>query len=242
MARTSLASMARELTAALVLDRPPVQISYLEERPSGVVEHRGGVPSVCTFFAEGERSTFFASAQAHEDCEIGAFVLGIPPAGELGNRLTSVLAMMHKEGYLAPGEERRLPRNARAPKFVAYGPLGSLPMPPTNILMFARPRSAMLAIEAAHFEAPMNGRPMCSIVPVLNAGAKVAFSLGCIGSRIYTQMGDDRLVIGIRGDFLPTFVKRLRKVRHANDAVAAEDSRRKAKADAAPEARRTVGP
>jgi uncharacterized protein (DUF169 family) len=229
----SMASLAKELTVGLELDQPPVQISYLDQPPTGVVEHPGGAPSVCTLFAEGEKRTFFAPTHAHEDCEVGAFVMGIPPAGAVGDRLTKTLQMMHGAGYLSPGEEAKIPHNAQAPKFVAYGPLGTLPVPPTNVLIFARPRSAMLALEAAHFEAPMNGRPMCSIVPVLNGGAKVAFSMGCIGSRIYTQMGDDRMVIGIRGDYLATFVRDLRSIRRANDLVGAEDAQRKAKAEAA---------
>ena len=55
----------------------------------------------------------------------------------------------------------------------------------------------------------------------------VAVSIGCIGSRIYTQMGDDAMVVGIRGDFLEEFTKRLRAITHANAVVGDEDSRRK---------------
>jgi uncharacterized protein (DUF169 family) len=83
-------------------------------------------------------------------------------------------------------------------------------------------------MEAAGGAVPMNGRPMCAVVPTLNNGAGVAVSMGCIGSRIYTQMGDEQMVIGIRGDQLGAFAARLSKIRHANGVVAAEDNRRKA--------------
>ena len=223
-----LAAIARQLTTDLELARPPVQISYLDAPPKGVAEHPGGAPSVCTLFAEGQGRPFYANLAAHEACEIGAFVMGIEPKGELGTRLMSTVGMMQKEGYLAVGEEAQIPRNASPPKFVAYGPLGSLPVPPTDVLIFAKPKSIMLAMEAAGGAVPMNGRPMCAVVPTLNKGAGVAVSMGCIGSRIYTQMGDDQMVLGIRGDELGAFAARLKKIRHANSLVATEDNRRKA--------------
>jgi uncharacterized protein (DUF169 family) len=208
-----------------------VQVSYLESPPNGVERHPGGAPSVCTFFAEGQKRAFYAALPEHEACEIGAFVLGAAPQGELGSRLTATVGMMQQEGYLNPDDVAKIPRNPTAPKFVAYGPLGSLPMPPTTVLFFARPRSAMFALEAAGGPVPMNGRPMCSVVPTLNLGAPVAVSIGCIGSRIYTQMGDDRMVVGVRGDHLETFAATLHRIRRANALVDAEDSRRRAVAE-----------
>ena len=171
---------------------------------------------------------------AHEDCEIGAYVLGVTPAGELGTRLMGTIGSMQKEGYLNPGEEAHVPHNEHAPKWVAYGPLGSLPVPPTGVLIFARPKSAMLALEAAGSgtdaaPVPMNGRPMCAIMPIMNQGAPVAVSLGCIGSRIYTDIGSDKMVVGIRGDHLAAFARKLETIVRANELVAAEDSARKAK-------------
>lgn len=224
----NLSEIARQLTEDLELTSPPVQVTYLDHAPPGVKEHPGGAPSVCTFFAEGKRSPFYAPLPQHEACEVGAFVLGVAPEGELGQRLMATIGMMQSEGYLVPGEEARIPRNATPPKFVAYGPLGSLPMAPTDVLMFARPKSAMLAMEASAAPVPINGRPMCALVPTLNAGAPVAVSMGCIGSRIYTNMGDESMLVGVRGDRLAEFAQRLRKIRSANAAVGAEDRRRKA--------------
>jgi uncharacterized protein (DUF169 family) len=223
-----LQTIARQLTEDLGLTSAPVQVTYLDTPPKGIQEHAGGSPSVCTFFAEGRTKAFYAALPAHEACEVGAFVLGAKPEGELGQRLMATVGMMQKEGYLAVGEEAKIPRNATAPKFVAYGPLGSLPVPPTDVLLFAKPSSAMLAMEAAGGPVPVNGRPMCAVVPTLNNGAGVAVSVGCVGSRIYTQMSDDQMIIGIRGDQLDAFAKRLRTIVSANAAVGAEDRRRKA--------------
>ncbi|HKV90274.1 MAG TPA: DUF169 domain-containing protein [Thermoplasmata archaeon] len=223
----ALRQIAADLTSNLELDRPPVQVTYLDAPPAGVAEHPGGAPSVCTFFAEGQNRPFYAALPAHEACEIGAFVLGAAPEGELGARVMATVGMMQKEGYLKPGEEATIPRNATAPKYVAYGPLGTLPVAPTNILFFARPKSAMLAMEAAQGPVPVNGRPMCAVVPTLNQGAGVAVSVGCVGSRIFTQMGDDRMLVGVRGDNLEKFHAAVRRIVEANRLVGAEDQRRR---------------
>jgi len=226
-------ALAAQLTEDLELAHPPVQISYLDAPPRGVAERAGAAPSVCTYFAEGRQGPFYAGQAAHEECEVGAFVLGIPPEGKLGERVMGMVGLMQKEGYLEPGEEARIPRNSTAPKYVAYGPLGTMPVPPTNVLLFASPKSAMLVMEAAHGPVPMNGRPMCAIVPTLNQGAPVAVSIGCIGSRIYTEMGDSSMIVGIRGDHLVDFARSVRKIRDANQVIGAENRRRKNAARAA---------
>jgi uncharacterized protein (DUF169 family) len=232
---SELTAIAEQLIRQLELDRPPVQVTYLDSPPEGVLEHPGGVPSVCTYFAFGTEKSFYAGLAKHEDCEIGAFVLGIPPQGEVGQRLMATIGDMQREGYLNPGEEAKVPHNPIAPNYVAYGPLGSLPFPPTGVLVFANAKGAMLAVEAAGSgpdaqPVPINSRPMCAILPILNQGAPVALSLGCIGSRIYTDLGAGRMVVGIRGDHLQAFAEKLNRIVHANEFVGAEDSARKAKA------------
>jgi uncharacterized protein (DUF169 family) len=225
-------TIASQLTKQLDLDLPPVQVSYLDHPPEGIAEHPGGVPSVCTFFAFGAEKPFYAALPKHEECEVGAFVLGVPPAGELGGRLMSTIGKMQSVGYLNPGEEAHVPHNAVAPAYVAYGPLGSLPMAPTGVLLFAKPQSAMLAVEAAGSgtdakAVTMNGRPMCAIMPILNQGTPVGVSLGCTGSRIYTDIGADKMVVGIRGDHLVRFAEKLDRIVQANAVIRAEDTARK---------------
>jgi uncharacterized protein (DUF169 family) len=222
-----LRAVASDLEKHLGLDRSPVQVTYLDAPPQGIPEHPGGAPSVCTFFAEGQLRPFYAAVPAHEACEVGAFVMGIAPEGELGTRLMATVGMMQKEGYLAPGEEGKIPRNATAPKYVVYAPLGSVPVAPTSVLFFPKAKGAMLALEAAGGTVPTNGRPMCALVPTLNQGAPVAMSMGCVGSRIFTQIGDDRMMMGVRGDALDSFHSSLQKIVKANALVGAEDQRRR---------------
>ncbi len=234
------ASWARSFTVALGLDRPPVQISYLETEPEGVPEHVGPVPSVCTFFAEGRERPFYAALPAHEACEIGAFVLGIPAEGAVGERLRATLGRMAAEGYLSPEEAARVPHNRRAPRFVAYGPLGSLPYEPTVVLFLVNPKTTMLLLEAAGDPGPLLGRPMCSLVPVLLGGAPVAVSVGCTGSRLYGRLSDDLLIVGLRGDRTAAVADRLATTVAANRWLAEEDGRRREAVP--PPSRRSAAP
>ena len=144
-----LKEIAAQLTKDLDLDMPPVQVSYLDAPPAGVPEHPGGVPSVCTFFALGTEKTFYAGLPQHEDCEIGAFVLGIPPEGTC--RGSSHGNHRHDAEGGLPQPRRRGPCAAQreGAQVRRDGPLGSLPMAPTSVLLFARPDSAMLALETA---------------------------------------------------------------------------------------------
>jgi len=66
-------------------------------------------------------------------------------------------------------------------------------------------------------------------MPILNQGAPVAMSFGCTGSRIYTDMGIDKMVVGIKGDRLAEFSQKLERIVRANKFVNAEDSVRKEK-------------
>lgn len=228
-------SVATQLQKDLELETPPVHISYLERAPTGVKEHPGGVPSACTFWADGRTDSFYAPLAKHEACEIGAFVMGVPPEGDVGKRLMDTIGMFEKIEYVGKGEAFGIPHNPKAPKFVHYGPLADAGAPPTVTLLFANPANAMVALEAASqgkahpFDVPVTGRPACSVVPVvLNGKAPVAMSLGCAGFRQFTEVGKDKVLIAVRGDRLEKFAADVHKIREANQMVDGEMARRKA--------------
>lgn len=226
--------LATQLTRDLELDVPPVHISYLEQPPKGARAHPGGVPSGCTFWADARSASFYAPLSEHESCEIGAFVMGAPAEGELGQRLMATVGMMEGLGYLGKGEAFGIPHNPKAPKFVHYGPLADAPSVPTVVILFANPANAMVAMEAASpgkgapFDVPVSGRPACSVVPtVLHGKSPVAMSLGCAGFRQFTEVGKDKVLIAVRGDQLGAFAEAVHKLRSANQAVDSEMARRK---------------
>ncbi len=228
-------AVAAQLEQDLELDTPPVHISYLETPPAGVPEHPGGAPSACTFWAEGRTESFYAPLAKHDACEIGAYVMGMPPEGKVGERLQETIGMFEKIEYVGKGEAAVIPHNPTAPKFVQYGPLAEASSPPTVALIFTNPANAMVALEAASrgkahpFDVPVTGRPACSVVPVVLSGkAPVAMTLGCAGFRQYTEVGKDKVMIAVRGDHLEKFASDVHKIREANGMVDGEMARRKA--------------
>jgi uncharacterized protein (DUF169 family) len=228
-----LAEVSHRLRRDLDLSSSPVQLTYLSEPLPGAPLPSSPSPSVCTYFALGQTRPLLVPLSHHEECEIGAFVLGIPPEGELGKRLSTTVGEMEKDGYLLPGEATRIPRNESAPAYVHYAPLGEGPAAPTAVLLFVKARSLMLVLEAASrlgpdwTPPPMVLRPMCSIVPVLLKGSPLAISVGCAGSRVYTGLSDGEMIVAVRGDRVREFQEALHTVRRANDVVTAEDQRRK---------------
>ena len=231
----SLRKVATQLMQDLELDTPAVHISYRDTPPPGVREHPGGVPSACTFWAEGRTTAFFAPLAKHDACEIGAFVMGMPPEGDVGHRLQETIGMFERIEYVGKGEASGIPHNAKPPRFVHYGPLAEASAPPTVALLFATPANAMVALEAASqgkahpFDVPVTGRPACAVVPVVLSGkAPVAMSLGCAGFRQFTEVGKDKVLIAVRGDHVEKFASEVHKIKEANRMVDAEMARRKA--------------
>lgn len=233
-----LSELSTQMVSDLGLDVPPVQISFTEEPPEGLPRHTGSEPSWCTFWGDARKEAFYVPISGHENCEIGAFVLGLPITGDLGKKLGNTLSWMQEQGYLKPGEEASIPHLAAPPKYVAYAPLGTIATTPTAVVLFARPKGAMVAMEAARrgqssaSSIPVMGRPACSVVPtVLRGEVPVAMSLGCAGFRTYVEPGDDKLLIAVRGDHLGEFARTVHELAGANEAVTDEMAHRKSAHD-----------
>jgi len=63
------------------------------------------------------------------------------------------------------------------------------------------------------------GKPTCAAVPVSMANEKVTLSLGCIGNRVYTEIGKDEMVVTIPGKELEKFLSSLKDIARANDIL-----------------------
>jgi len=76
------------------------------------------------------------------------------------------------------------------------------------------------AVRAQQAVAPMLGRPTCMAIPAALAGAPVVSSLGCVGNRVYTSLGDDQYYVVIAGGALESLVAQLGTIVAANATLA----------------------
>lgn len=199
------------------LSHRPVAVAFLDAAPQGVARFTGTEPSGCSFWrlaAEGR--TFYTVPSDHFNCAVGSYTFNIDLSPETGQ----TLEMMFRAGYIRPEEVAGIPRLAKTPAAVVYSTLADAPVPPSVVLFACRPRSAMLLQEAGlragkSAAVPTLGRPTCMALPAALAHGTVA-SLGCIGNRVYTGLGDDELYVAIPGADLSNIADALDVIASAN--------------------------
>jgi uncharacterized protein (DUF169 family) len=123
--------------------------------------------------------------------------------------------------YIRMEEVAALPRRAEPFRVAVYAPLAQAPAPPDVVLVRGRARQIMLVAEAARGEGLEGdgstlGRPACAMIPAALSRPDGVTSLGCIGNRVYTGLGDDELYFTIPGAKVGEEVERLEAVLRAN--------------------------
>jgi uncharacterized protein (DUF169 family) len=127
-------------------------------------------------------------------------------------------------GYLKMEEVPGIPVLPEAPTNILYAPLGDTPVDPEVVLMVATPAKMMLLQEAAlragvASTLPFLARPTCMAIPAAMAHGVVT-SGGCIGNRVYTNIGDEELYAAIPGPALELVARELETIASANAALA----------------------
>jgi uncharacterized protein (DUF169 family) len=218
-------SMEERLVRSLTLTRRPVAVTFAETPPTGIPRFAGVEPSGCSFWrlaAAGR--TFYTVPSDHYHCPVGAYTHNIPLSPERVGELDRTLGFMTGLGYLRHEEVPGIPRLPRTPGAVIYAPLADAPAPPDVVLVAGRPGRLMLLQEAAlgaqvGLSVGFLGRPTCMAVPAALASGVVA-STGCIGNRVYTDLGDDELYVALPGKALPAVSEALGTITAANATLA----------------------
>ena len=197
-------AIERQLTGALGLQRRPVAVAFRSIPPGGVPKFTGTEPSGCSFWrlAAAER-TFYTIPADHHNCPIGSYTHNMPLSPERAGELTQTLGLMTELGYLKMEEVPGIPRLPQTPGVVIYSPLSDAPVDPDVVLVAGRPGRVMLLQEAAlragiAAPAPLLGRPTCMALPASIVQGVIA-STGCVGNRVYTDLGEDELYVMIPG-------------------------------------------
>ena len=220
---TDYRDMERRLTSILGLRRRPVGVAFRDTPPSGVTRFEGATPSGCSFWrlAAGGRS-FYTVPGDHYNCPIGSYTHNIPLPDSRAKELDQTLALMTEIGYLKMEEVPGIPRLPRTPGAVIYAPLADTPVDP-DVVLFSGPPGRVLLLQEAAARAgaggqapPLLGRPTCMALPAALAHGTVA-SVGCIGNRVYTDVGEDELYVVVPG-------RDLTRVAEAAETIAAANA------------------
>jgi len=221
---TSWKALEEKIAGLVKLGRRPVAVSFLASEPADVEKFNGTEPSGCSFWrlaAEGR--TFYTVPENHFNCAVGAYTHNIALSPEREKETEQTLKMMFELGYVKPEEVPRIPRLAKGPKAIVYSPLGDAPRAPDVVLFAVQPAGAMLLEEAAKRAgvttgAPALGRPTCMALPAALAHGTIS-SLGCIGNRVYTGLGEDEMYVVVPGKDLANVADALYTIGSANVAL-----------------------
>lgn len=223
----SPAPQADRIQDVLGLSHPPVAIAFRDTPPRDVERVSQAEAAGCAYWrlaAEGR--TFYTRAEDHTTCPLGAYTHGFGPDEGTARELEDLVDTMVGLGYISRLEITEMPRRSRPASVVVYSPLEDAPGEPDVVLIRGNPRQIMIVAEAARVadlaaNGLVLGRPACTMIPqVLNSAAGTT-SLGCVGNRIYTGLGEDELYYALPGVGLRAFTDRLEKIAHANQEMEA---------------------
>jgi uncharacterized protein (DUF169 family) len=222
---TDYRSLEKRLVEALRLERRPVAVAFRDTPPTGVTKFTGSVPSGCSFWPLAMNGRVFYTVPAdHYNCAVGSHTHNIPLPAERAQELPQTLTFMTGLGYLKMEEVPGIPRLPRTPGAVVYAPLGDTPVDPDVALFVGRPGRLMLLQEATlragvGTTVPFLGRPTCMALPAALASGGAIASSGCIGNRVYTDVGDDELYVAVPGKDLARVAEEAATIAHANAAL-----------------------
>ncbi|HEY7063625.1 MAG TPA: DUF169 domain-containing protein [Chloroflexota bacterium] len=217
--------LEQRFQAVLGLARRPVAVAYRDAVPAGVERFAGSEPSSCSFWRlAGEGRAFATVAADHYNCPIGSYTQNVPLPPERAPELEQTLGLMTEIGYVRMEEVPGIPRLPETPGAIVFAPLGEVPAAPDVVLFVGRPGRLMLLQEAAiragaASSLPLLARPTCMALPAALASG-VVVSAGCVGNRVYTDVGEDELYVVVPGRDLARVADALDEVAKANATLA----------------------
>jgi uncharacterized protein (DUF169 family) len=216
-------SVSSKLSEELDLEHPVVALAFVNSPPEGVSTFDSAVPSACSFWPKAESEVFYASAEQHYHCPIGAMTMGFDLPEDVKANLMQLVENMCAQKYIEPDEPPAIPSVTKEKRGIVYGPLADFPLEPDLVLMWLSPAQAMLYNEAAgsakwsdRTATNLFGRPTCAALPAALEESRPTMSLGCIGMRTFTGIASDKLLAAIPGDDVEKFLEALMATKQVN--------------------------
>jgi uncharacterized protein (DUF169 family) len=209
----------------LNLDRPPVAVAFLTAPPAGLGRIDRPLPAGCSYWKHAsDGHAFYTMPEDHENCAVGAFTHGVTLSPGKAKELEGLIGTMVQLQYLRSEEVAGIPHRGSPMQIAAYAPLAQASFDPEVVIFRGNARQIMLVSEAARaagiFEsAAAMGRPACAMIPQATSSTSGVASVGCIGNRVYTELGDDEMYFAVPGNALPRVLEQLNVILDANTAL-----------------------
>jgi uncharacterized protein (DUF169 family) len=204
------------------LARQPVAVAFLATPPAGMERIDRPAAAGCGYWKyASDGHAFYTTPEDHQNCPVGAFTHGVtlPPAK--AEELQSLMGTMIELQYLRSDEVPGIPHRQEPLQVAAYAPLESATFTPDVVIFRGNARQIMLLSEAARaaraFESgTAMGRPACAMLPQALGSTAAVASIGCIGNRVYTSLGDDELYLAVPANALDETLGQLDTILPAN--------------------------
>lgn len=224
---STLNEAARTLQDQLHLTWPPVAIAFREKAPHDIPRIETPGPAGCHYWKlASEGQVFYTEASDHYGCPIGSHTHGIDLPEQTATELEGLVQTMVGIQYIRPEDIAAIPRRESPFHVALYAPLTSSPFQPDVVLVRGSVKQLMILVEAVQAAGVANttsvmGRPTCAALPEAIQSASVITSLGCIGNRVYTGLGDDEAYMAIPGSTLQQVIGKLGALVKANHQLEA---------------------
>ena len=210
------------LQELLGLRLSPVAIAFRESAPANMPRIERPAPAGCGYWrlaAEGRE--FYTEAADHYTCPVGAHTHGVALPREIAEELNGLVQTMVQMQYIKMEEIPTIPRRVQPFRVALYAPLAQASFDPDVVLIRGTVKQLMLAAEAAQAAGIAGGgatmgRPTCAILPESLQSGMATASFGCIGNRVYTDLGDDEGYYVIPGANIAEVMNRLVAIVEAN--------------------------
>lgn len=210
------------LQELLGLRLSPVAIAFRESAPANIPRIERPAPAGCGYWrlaAEGRE--FYTEAADHYTCPVGAHTHGVALPREIAQELNGLVQTMVQMQYIKMEEIPTIPRRVQPFRVALYAPLAQASFDPDVVLIRGTVKQLMLAAEAAQAAGIAGGgatmgRPTCAILPESLQSGMATASFGCIGNRVYTDLGDDEGYYVIPGANIAEVMNRLVAIVEAN--------------------------
>lgn len=228
--RDDYRGVAEELTTLLNLEVKPLAISFSDHAPEGVPAfdepmsepaedgRRGRVSASCVFWMKGVERTFTTVPEDHGNCSVGRMTHGFAQLEDVAGN--SDVAALLESGWVGMDDVPKIPVVSRSFGHVTYGPLAETPVDPDIVFLRLTPKQLMILNDAVP-EMALEGKPQCQIIAMAKEQNVVAASIGCMLSRVRTQMGSHEMTCAIPASLLDEVLDRLRRAGSIDGTVAA---------------------